>query len=156
MEPTEPDRPPSLDLSDLGDRWRGQLRPAQDPIQVRKLVWSAGSAVFLLVVGASLSHPVAMGVAYLAGFLLLVVTAYTLFSLVALPLTIELAPTYFEIGEDRFALGDIASADATPGPVKLVLVLKSGERRVWLMSEEHHNLDDIAWLAEQVRDAAGR
>lgn len=158
MTRDEPDRPPSLDLTDLGpDRWRGQMRPAQDAPKVRRLVWFGGGAVILLIAGINLAHPVAMAAAYVGGFGMLCITAWNLTGLMNLPLTLQLDPTHLEVGEDRFPLESIDRADATDGPVKLVLVLRDGTRRVWIASEDHHNHDDLAWLADTINErVAGR
>lgn len=165
----EPLTPPSLHITEHGDRLRGQIRLAMDETKIRQLFWSALSAVVLMFMAVGplpglldylreqgtapefLTDTLVMGIIYCSGFLLLVIAAWSLFGVVQLPQTIELDPRRFSIGDDEFKVEGITQVDATDGPPKLVLVLRSGKRFVWEANANHHNVDDLAWLAEQVR-----
>lgn len=129
---------------------RGQFRPAVDPTHVRRVWLTALTGVVLLFLGTMLDHPVAMVAAYLLGFLVLVVMAASVFRLVALPQTFELDARRLGIGEDDYPLASIERVEATDGPPKLVVILRDGRRRVVVVSAEHHNVDDLGWLAWEV------
>lgn len=158
-----------MHITEHGDRMRGQIRLAWDETRIRQMFWSALSAVVLMFMatgplpglldylreqGAApdfLTDTLVMSVVFASGFLLLVIAAWSLFGVVQLPQTIELDPQRFSLGDDEFRLVGITRIDATDGPPKLVLVLRSGKRFVWHANPNHHNLDDLAWLADQVR-----
>ena len=174
MGVVEPQTPPSMYITHNGDRMRGQIRLAMDETKIRQLFWSALSAVVLMFIAIGplsgmldylreqgmapnmMTDTLVMATVYAGGFLLLVIAAWSLFGIVQLPQTIELDPVRLSIGDDEFKLVGITQVDATDGPPKLVVVLRSGERFVWTANETHHNLDDLAWLAEQIRSRLGQ
>lgn len=142
--------PPSLDVSPLGDRLRGQLRPAVDAVMFRRMWLLTLSGVLLLTLGMVVEHPVAMTVAFLLGFLLLVAMASSIWRLVGLPQTWELDGRRFEVADEEHPLAAILRVEATDGPPKLVILLRDGTRRVVPANADHHDLADLAWLADEV------
>lgn len=134
------------------DRLRGQFRMANDEVQLRRLFLSCLAGVLLMALAMNLEvAPNAMAAVYLLGFIVLGYALWSVTQVVNLPQTIELDLKRFSIGDDEFQLDQIDRVDATDGPPKLVVVLRDGTRHVWNANETHHNLDDVAWLAEQVR-----